>query len=311
MKSLIAGACLLILVVSVRVSAFDMPMDESSDVVQRTGQGEVNWTKGMISAIGHADMNQPIYAQQVAATADARANLLMILNEIHIARGIRVERGLLVEDINQQTVQGTLQGSTVSELKRDRNGMPYVVAYKKLTPDMLNSIMPEKYFAPEEGEMMFMPPKETDQPKVLIKELEPDAVLKTSQAAGQPEPKRKEVPLQPYTGLIIDAKGLNVTPSLGFNVMVSDSKEILYGVSSASRKKVIEKGGMAGYTTSVDKAKISPRVGNNPLVIKAVDTSGERNTDLFISKEDAARIYSENLKTSFLKDLRVVVVCGS
>ncbi|MBN2298795.1 MAG: hypothetical protein JXM72_09380, partial [Deltaproteobacteria bacterium] len=267
--------------------AFGISINENGEIVQKSGQGEINWSKGVISAVGYADINQPVYAQQVAAAADARANLVMMLGEIHISRGIKVQKGILEEDINQQTVQGILSGSFVGEMTRASNGMASVIAYKKMSPDIMKELLPEKYFSIESGETVYSPAIE--------------AVQVSAQAPA----------VTPYTGLIIDAKGLDVTPSLGLNVMVEDSREILYGMSTCERQEVIKKGGMAGYASSVEKAKENRRIGNNPMIIQAVEAAGERNTDLSVSKNDAAKIYQENLQGSFLKDLKVVVVCGS
>lgn len=285
MKKVLYGFVLFLPFISIPVYAFEATMIENGEVIQKIGQGEINWTKGVLSANGYADPNQPVYAQQVAAAADARANLLMILNEVSIKRGITVEKGLLTQDINIQTVQGTLQGAIVSELKRDPNGMPMVVAYKKITPDMLRAIMPDKLFTPEAGEKPFTPER-----------------------ASTPAPAPVSMN---YTGLIIDARGSGIAPSLGLNIIAEGSNQVLYGPSFATRAKVLEKGGMAGYSGSLDKAKANSRVGKNPLIVKAISSCGERNTDVLISKEDAARIYSENLKNPFLKDLSVIVVCGS
>ena len=289
MKKIFYGICLIAALFAVPVFAYETTTNEHGDIIQQTGQGEINWTKGIISAKGYADPNQPIYAQQVAAQADARANLLMILNEVQIKRGISVEKGILTQDLNMQTVQGTLQGAIMSELKRDTNGMPMVIAYKKVTQDMLRSIMPVKFFTPDPSEKPFTPPSQTTSI--------PAQTLTTSTNL--------------YTGLIIDARGSGIAPSLGLSIVTEGSGQVLYGTSFASRAKVLEKGGMAGYSGSMEKAKTNPRVGKNPLVIKAISSCGERNTDALISKEDAARVYAENLKNSFLKELCVIVVCGS
>ncbi len=282
-KILVAGIMFFVMTLS-QAFAFGISLNENGEIIQKSGQGEINWSKGIVSAIGYADPNQSVYAQQVAAEASARANLVMMLGEINIKRGMIVKKGILEEDINQQTVQGILSGSFVGEMTRAANGMSCVVAYKKISPDLMKEIMPEKYFGLEPGETTYTPVS---------------------------EPVQQTPAATPYTGLIIDANGFDVTPSLGLNVMVEDSSEILYGMSTCERQTVISKGGMAGYAGSVEQAQKNRRIGKNPLIIQAVEASGDRNTDLSVSKEDAARIYSENLQGSFLKDLKVVVVCGS
>jgi hypothetical protein len=287
MKKIIYGICLIVVLFAAPVLAFEATTNENGDVVQKAGQGEINWTQGVLSAKGYAAPGQDEYAQEIAAQAGARANLLMILKEVQVKRGLTVEKGMLTQDINIQTVEGSIGGVTFSDLTIDPRGKPMVIAYKRISPDLLRAILPDKVFVPDAGEKPFIPAK---------------GIVPTApsvQAAN------------PYTGLVIDARGLGIAPSLGLSIVAEGSGQVLYGSSFASRAKVLEKGGMAGYSGTMEKAKTNPRVGKNPLVIKAISSCGERNTDTLISKEDAARVYTENLKNPFLKDLGVVVVCGS
>jgi len=286
MKGVLLAGLFMFVSMTPPAMAQEIVINEKGEIIQHTGQGDINWSRGIISAVGYADPNQPIYAQQVAAAADARANLLTVLGDMHIKRGITVEKGKLTRDINIQTIEGVLRGSFLGEPKRASNGMLSVIAYKHISSDLISTLMPARYFAPEPGE----------------------AVYKPAPAAMQTPEKPQE---QSYTGLIIDAKGLDVVPSLGFRVLVEDSKEVLYGLSTVDRISVISKRGMAGYASSIEDAKKNPRVGKTPMVVKAVRSGGESNTDLYISKQDAAKIYNANLNTSFLKDLKVVIVCGS
>lgn len=265
--------------------AQEITISEKGEIIQKTSNGAINWAKGVITAVGYASPDQEVYAQRVAATANARANLLMVLGEMNIKRGITVNRGRLEKDINIQTVEGILSGSFVGEPKRQQDGTLAVTAYKTVTPELIKELLPMKYFSPERDETKFKP--------------EP-----------QPASLKAEPATRPFTGLIIDASGLGLIPSLGFRVLVEGTAEVLYGLSSISRMKVIEGMGMAGYARSVEDAKKRPRVGDNPLVVKATGAAGERKTDLYISKEDAANVYSSNLKKPFLNDLKVVVACG-
>lgn len=281
---LITGLCLVFLMMfGTFAHAQKITINKKGEIIQQTPDGEINWSTGVISAVGYASHDQPPYAQRVAAAANARANLLMVLGEMNIKRGITVKKGKVAGDINIQTVEGILSGSFVGKPTRQSDGTLAVAAYKTISPELLSELLPTKYFTPEPGESEYKP-----------------------EAPSAPV----SFPLKPHTGLIIDARELGVIPSLGFRVLVDGTQEVLYGFSSVSRMKVIEKKGMAAYTRSVEDAKKRPRVGDNPLIVKATGGCSERNTDLYISKEDAAKVYSANLKNSFLQELKVVVVCG-
>jgi len=268
--------------------AEDYSFNDKGEVVQRAQNGTINYSAGVISAVGTADPDQSAYAQGVAAEANARANLLMVLNEINIKRGITVEQGKLTKDINIQTIEGKLR-SWVDPPKKEANGTISVRADTKLTPELIREIMPEEYFKPDEGDKPFVAASAP--------------ATSTSQA---PE----AVPVKPYTGLIIDGSGLGISPSLGFKVVVEDTEEVLYGLSTVSRTAVIKAKGMAGYARTVEDARKNYRVGKNPLVVKADGAIGDRNTDVSITRENAAKIYAANLEKQFLKDLKVIVVCG-
>ena len=84
------------------VHAQEIAINEKGEIIQQTPDGGINWSKGVISAIGYASPDQESYAQRVAATANARANLLMVLGEMNIKRGITVNKGRLENDINIQ-----------------------------------------------------------------------------------------------------------------------------------------------------------------------------------------------------------------
>ena len=281
---LASGLCLFFLIMFGGFAySQEIAINEKGEIIQQTPDGAINWSEGIISAVGYASPDQEMYAQKVAAAANARANLLTVLGDLSIKRGITVKSRRLAEDINIQNIEGILHGSFVGTAKRQPDGTLAVAAYKRITPQLLSELLPAKYFGLEPGDAEYTP----------------------KPAAPKPAPVTR-----PYTGLIIDAGGLGVIPSLGFRVMVEETKEVLYGLSSVSRMTVIEKGGMAGYARSVKDAEKNPRIGENPLVVKASKASGQRKTDIYISREAAANIYSANLETSFLKDLKVVIICG-
>lgn len=103
------------------------------------------------------------------------------------------------------------------------------------------------------------------------------------------------------TGLVIDARGLKVTPSLMPRVLDEGGKPVysIDSLSSAARKQ----SGVAAYVQNIDDAQKSPKAGEKPLVIKALKASG---ADLQLAPEDAKKLAS--LNTSFLADGKVVIV---
>jgi hypothetical protein len=103
------------------------------------------------------------------------------------------------------------------------------------------------------------------------------------------------------TGLVIDARGLKVTPALAPRVLGGDGKPI-YSIDSLSAD-ARKSSGVAAYVQSLDDAKKSMKAGDKPLVIKATDVKG---TDLVLADADIKKLNETN--TSFLSEGRVVVV---
>lgn len=109
-----------------------------------------------------------------------------------------------------------------------------------------------------------------------------------------------------FSGLIIDARGLKVKPALSPKILDPEGKEI-YGSAYVSKEWAV-KYGIVGYSKSVQDAAKLKRVGEKPGTIKAIEASGQNNTDIVLSKKDAESVRSaaENLK--FLSQCRVIVV---
>lgn len=103
------------------------------------------------------------------------------------------------------------------------------------------------------------------------------------------------------TGLVIDARGLKVTPSL-LPRLLDEAGKAVYSIdflSTDARKQ----SAVAAYVQSIDDAQKSQKAGQKPLVLKAAKATG---ADLQLAPEDAKKLAA--LNTSFLADGKVVIV---
>lgn len=121
-------------------------------------------------------------------------------------------------------------------------------------------------------------------------------------------PGTKEV----YTGLIVNAKGLGVIPSLMPTISVKgDISNQVYGAMRISREYAI-KNGIAGYEKDLEEARKNERISrsgvSNPIVVNAVGVSGVNNTNVEVSQEDGNLIVAADKVTGFLKECRVIFV---
>jgi hypothetical protein len=100
------------------------------------------------------------------------------------------------------------------------------------------------------------------------------------------------------TGLVVDARGLKVTPALAPRLLGPDGKAVY---SRAVVKD--EKATVAGYYATLAAAKASDRVGSHPLTVKA---TGVKGADLLLSAEDAKAIEAHN--SAYLAAGKVAIV---
>ncbi len=116
-----------------------------------------------------------------------------------------------------------------------------------------------------------------------------------------------EVGTAAFTGLIVDASCLQVRPAFKPRVFSPDGQEV-YGESKASRKVALDKMYADWCNTPESaRAKYKNRVGENPLVVRALDATGKHRSDLIVSREDALLVERADRKSGFLKDCKVAI----
>ena len=113
-----------------------------------------------------------------------------------------------------------------------------------------------------------------------------------------------------YTGVIVDASDMGLMPS--FSPVIYDTNgRAIYGVQNINYDSAISQG-MVGYAKNVASAMHLSRVGSTPLVVKAVQVRGGRNSvnpvNVVVSVEDANRILLANEKSNMLQGGSVVFV---
>jgi hypothetical protein len=110
-----------------------------------------------------------------------------------------------------------------------------------------------------------------------------------------------------YTGLIIDCRGVEVRPALAPRVL-SESGEEIYGNSWVDRDWALANG-IAGYVRSIEQARNEvDRIGNNPLIVKAVASKGLQLADVIIPDRSGKILHSLADNLSFLSECRVIMI---
>ena len=231
-------------------------------------QPGVNWAGQVVRATGQGapDLKATNPAQarlgaEMAAKADALRNLLAQVKGISVD-GTRKMGDLMEKDEIRTRVEGMVRGFKITN---------------------------KRYFSDSGVEV------EIEVPLAMLTDIIDPDMTQLLAAPAKPEADKST------TGLVIDARGLKVTPSLMPRVVDEGGKPV-YSIdflSSDARKQ----SAVAAYVQSLDDAQKSLKVGEKPLVLKAAKATG---ADLQLAPEDARKLAA--LNTSFLADGHVVIV---
>ncbi|MBP8626633.1 MAG: hypothetical protein KBE27_05850 [Syntrophorhabdaceae bacterium] len=237
-------------------------------------------------AVAPAHITHPSQREIMAkrgAVVMAQRQLAEYLNGFAIVGDTLVKDGMTQYDVVRSAVAGLVKGAqvVVQEYNKEKD---MAIAILKL------GMHGPKSFASTLYEKMFSDPN-------LKKELRTD----------KPTYRGKPVPIEDkYDGLIVDASEQNFRPAL-INRIFTSKGEVLYDPAKISQKVLVEQG-CGEYTNSVEKAKavLNSRGVNNPMIVKASGTVSP--SDLQVSAEDAAKIYTANQKTGFFAAAKVAFV---
>jgi hypothetical protein len=111
-----------------------------------------------------------------------------------------------------------------------------------------------------------------------------------------------------YTGLILDARGLDVQRAMGPRIVDEDGEVLYPDPRHVPEKSYLEDHGMAAYASSAEEA---PRSGSHPLLVQAIRAAGPGHDDLVISRETARQIREANQQSGFLSRWAVSILIGS
>jgi hypothetical protein len=268
-----------------------------SEWVEKVGQGSVNWSAGYIEAIGiGAPPDRSIGKINARPMALRAARVDAMRNLLEITKGVQIDSRTVVKDFTVESdvvntqVEGLIKGAQVVNQQYMSDGTVEVTMRMPLFGDLSRIMVPmaiekRKEIAPP------APPAPA-----------PSAPAKPEPAVTAPAPPATIA----YTGLVIDARGIQARPAMSPRVFDEDGKE-LYGSANVDREYAIQQG-MSGYARDLTAAQSNQRVTANPVTVKGLKTSGPGRSDLVISNADARQIRASAENASFMKKCRVMIV---
>ena len=265
--------------------------------VQQDVKGSVDWTKGAESDITATGTGLPPANMGARGTALARRAAIVdaYRNLAETIHGVQVDSETVMQDLAIQSdtvrasVSALVKGAKIIEEGTNPDGSYYVrmrIPLYGATDSLASVAIPEiqKSAAPEPLPQV----AKTNLPKNEVKEVK---------SAG-------------YTGVIVDAYGLGLEAT--FSPVIYDTNgRAIYGMKNINADYAISKG-MVEYAAQRDAAVANSRAGSNPLVIKAVEVKGGRNSanrvNVVVSVDDGDKILLANEKSGMLQNCAVVFV---
>jgi hypothetical protein len=278
------------------------PLDVETGVVEvPVKHGMVDWSNGLIRASGlgvpSAKAKIPSQALEMAKTA---ARVVAIRNLLEIVEGIQVDshrvvKNFMVEsDIINTKVQGIIRGARVIEEKALTDGAYRVTVEMKLAGYFQNTILPPSETEPEPLTFFHTsPPPDISSPPP---DITPDISI-------PPHDHGHDVV---YTGLIVDAQGLDVKEAMSPKLIMEDGR-VVYGAEWVDQE-VYQQQTIVGYINGIPNAKTHERVISTPFVVKALRVDANNPSDLVISDADAQTLHLIPEHLAFLRKAKVLVV---
>ncbi|HOK06516.1 MAG TPA: hypothetical protein PK836_00915 [Syntrophales bacterium] len=270
-----------------KVSLKDWTKILESKVAEQVGdKGIVNYEDQYIEVVAIGAPPERYYGKPQARPLCIRAAKVVAMRDIlEIVQGVRIDSETMVKDyvVESDTIKAAVNGIVknvvqVGEPSYMSDGTCEVKYRMSMKGPFMQAILP-KAIADD---------KKTDTPPPKVK--------------VRPTPPGEEV----YTGLVVDARGLNARPAMSPKVFDEDGKEV-YGSLVVSKEYAVQQG-ISGYARDLTAAQSNPRVTNNPLTVKAISAEGPGRSDLKISNQDAGKLRGIKENQAFMKQCRVMIV---
>ncbi|MDY0220041.1 MAG: hypothetical protein RBR67_02780 [Desulfobacterium sp.] len=263
---------------------------EQNDCITAYTNGSVNWRTGIVQATGKASpsenlLDEPPDAILIRAKLDAHQNLIHILMEIAFNRTNRDD--FLPGDPVMAGVERRAMEATLTHQRYTSDRAMEATITTNMFGGFLQLVLPEEIG--EVAGLKIIPPRKKPREKTQV---------------------------EPYTGLIIDARGIDFQPTIN-PVIVSEQGDEIYSSRFISREYAVQ-AGVCQYSCVQDSIQQDPpiqasawtnsRTGPNPLVIRGLRKGGKTNRHIIVSRSDASAVERTAERHDFMRQCRVVIV---
>ena len=264
------------------------------------GEGALNWTERPLTVYGEgvapSDMTNAAQRRLMgfrAAKTIAYRNLLDIVGEVHVDSRTTVSMAMVTSDSIRAVVEDIVRGARVVQgSQQEEDGLFRLALRIPLSGDFALVLLPasgpgSRAGTPTTGEL-------------------PPAVLPASDSL------LIFVPPEPYTGLIVDARGFDLRPTMSPRI-IDTTGRVIYSAEQVDRSYAVEMG-VVGYDKDIERAAKGDRMGGkdaHPFIIEAEDVSGLFNGDVVLSEDSGIRVRMADMEGDFLSRCRVTFILGA
>ena len=254
--------------------------EEWYEMIQKTKTGTINWSTGAIQARGSSKPVDESPEARTAAMQDARKkachNLLETIRLVRINSATMVLNNMGIDEKTANNVETLVKDAAVVDTVYLADGTIEETVQLQMRDELATLLLPKN-----------------------IQQFETINFIATGDLAFRDTD-------DVYTGLVVDAKGLNATPAMAPKIIDENGQEI-FGSSYVSREFAIQQG-MIAYSRDVKAASENSRVAGHPLVVEGMKVTGAGLSDIVISSTDAALIKGSPENLLVLKKCRVMIV---
>lgn len=296
---LVSALVLLAAFCSMQALAADAP-----ELVETIGaRGYINWSSGVITARGKGAPPEKYYGtSQAPLMALQAAQLDACRSLFEVAKRVRIDTKTTVGDVmgEDESIESQMREmvrcAQIAKREYLSDGTVEVTLAMSLCEGFAQLVLPK--------DVKQLPEIKT----ILPHPAAPPAGGQVGETpeAPVPEPAAPKNMSKGYTGLVLDARGLNGRPALSPKIF-DESGEEVYGSAYVSREFAVQHC-MAGYAVDLPEAKMNPRIADTPFTVKGLRTTAPNGCEFVISHSDAADIRSSSQNLSFLRKCQVIIV---
>lgn len=278
--------CLLAIGLSPALSCAE---DTKGPSVEQIGlNGSYNWTTDTATATGVGippqNITNAFQAREMTRTAAwsvALANLLEVVNGIRVDAQTTIKNHVTTDAEVQTRIEGMVKRASVIKEEELPTGEYKITVQMHVQPGIL-------------------PPTQNPAPPPVIVKERPKSSPKTQ---------------TPYTGVLIDARGTKVKPAIRPRIGTKDKADSVYCQLHVGEKSITgptvpkeDQRKIAWYEFDEAKARSHPKLGKNPLIIKAAQATGTNNSDLIIDETLAQKLALSPATQDLLYNAKVVIL---